>query len=132
MGKDADGACCESCRLFGGEPAPLPETPSVPLRAAHEEVRIVVQVRGEATREIAPTGPEVLVGRAQGNHVVLASGNISRRQCRFVFQDGKVIVEDTGSSCGTYVNGRKVNAAVIDENATIHVGDFTLRLRRVS
>ena len=130
MGKDADGACCESCRLFGDAPAVLEPTPSVPLRAAPEDVRILVQEKGGVVREITPTGPEVLVGRVQGNHVVLPKGNISKRQCRFVFEDGKVIVQDMASTCGTYVNGRKVRSAVIDENATIHVGDFTLRIQR--
>jgi pSer/pThr/pTyr-binding forkhead associated (FHA) protein len=130
MGKDAE-PCCESCRLFGDAP-PLTVAdapPATPLGVGFEDVRFLVTEKGGDTREVTPTGPEVWVGRVQGNHIVLPKGNISKRQCRFVFKDGKVIVVDTKSGCGTYVNGRKImSPVVVDENATIYVGDFTLRI----
>ncbi len=129
MGKDVDDACCESCRQFGGVDAVLPEPPpAIPIRAGFEQVRIVVRERGGEPREVIPTGPDVRVGRTQGNDVVLPSGAISKRQCRFLIFDDRVIVEDTRSGCGTYVDGRKVNTAELHEGSVVNVGDFELRI----
>lgn len=129
MGKDVEGACCESCRQFGGVDAVLPEAPpAIPIRAGYEQVRIVIQERGGEPREVIPSGPEVLVGRTAGNHVVLPSGTISKRQCRILFKDDRVIVQDMKSSCGTYLDGRKVNVAEVREGSVISVGDYELRM----
>ena len=132
MGKDFDDACCESCRQFGGVDAVLPEPPpAIPIRAGYEQVRIEVRERGGPAREVIPTGPEVRVGRTRGNDVVLPSGAISKRQCRFLIFDDRVVVEDTKSGCGTYVDGRKVNTAELAEihvGSVVNVGDFELRI----
>lgn len=135
MGKDAEGACCESCRQFGGENAVLPAPPpEIPIRAGYERVRIVVTTKGRSrageAREVIPTGPEVLVGRVDSNHVVLRDGTISKRQCKFVFEDERVIVQDMQSACGTYVDGRKVRVAEVHEGSVISMGDFELRIIR--
>jgi hypothetical protein len=126
MGKDVD-ACCDACRQFGDpervvEVAPLPD-----LRAHHQRVRI--RVTGRSQFEVVPTGPEVSVGRVQGNAVVLPSGEISKRQCRIVFKDGQAIVVDTGSACGTYVDGRKIRGpTVLRDGSVIYAGDWQLRV----
>jgi pSer/pThr/pTyr-binding forkhead associated (FHA) protein len=127
MGKDAE--CCEACRLFEHE-APVPAAaPAPPMQAGHERVKIVVSEKGGSGREHVPAGPEVTVGRVQGNDIVLPKGNVSKRTCRFVFKDGKVIVVDLKSSCGTYVNGRKITApTVLPDGAMVYVGDFALRV----
>lgn len=130
MGKDVDGACCDTCRQFGDPDAVLPEPPPpIAIGTTYDRVRILVRERGGEEREVIPSGPIVWVGRVQGNDVVLASGTISKRQCRFVFKDdGRVIVEDMKSTCGTYVNGRKQNVAEIHEGSVVSMGDFQLRV----
>src|ERR1044071_8879414 len=99
MGKDVDGACCDACRQFGDQSA-VPEAPPVPeLRATHERVIIRVMERGGEPTDYRPTGPEVRIGRVQGNDIVLPKGNVSKRASAIVFEDDKVIVVDLKSSC---------------------------------
>jgi pSer/pThr/pTyr-binding forkhead associated (FHA) protein len=130
VGKDVDGACCDTCRQFGHVDAVLPEPPSpVAIGTTYDRARILVRERGGEDREVIPSGPIVVVGRVPGNDVVLRSGTISKRQCRFVFkEDGRVLVEDMKSSCGTYVNGRKQSVAEIHEGSVVSMGDFELRV----
>jgi urease accessory protein UreE len=128
MGKDVD-ACCDACRQFG-DPERVVETVALPdLRAHHERVRI--RVTGRTQFDVVPTGPEVSIGRVQGNTVVLPSGEISRRQCRIVFKDGHAIVVDMNSACGTYVDGLKIHApTVLRDGSVIYAGDWQLRVVR--
>jgi hypothetical protein len=129
MGKDTDGPCCESCRQFSGENPVLPEPPPpVPIAASYAQVRIVVRERGGEPFEITPTRPEVCVGRVKGNDVVLPRGSISKRQCRFVFKDDRVFVQDMKSGCGTYLDGRKVDVGEVRAGSVISIGDFELRI----
>ena len=129
MGKDVDGACCDTCRQFGHADAVLPEPPPpVAIGTTFERARILVRERGGEEREVIPAGPVVWVGRVQGNDVVLRSGTISKRQCRFVFKDGRVFVQDMKSGCGTYVNGRKADVAEVHAGTVVSMGDFQLRI----
>ena len=97
-------------------------------RVDPRQIRILVNEKGGPAYEVTPTGTEVNVGRVSGNDVVLRDGTISKRQCRFVFEDGKVLVQDLKSSCGTYLDGRKVDVAVVGEGSVVSVGDFELRV----
>jgi pSer/pThr/pTyr-binding forkhead associated (FHA) protein len=131
MGKDAhEDVCCHTCELFGdAEPPPVVvETPTLEVTEP-KRLKILVRGRGGAEREYVPTSTEITVGRVTGNDIVLPHGTISKRQARFVLQDGKVILVDLKSGCGTYVNGRKITSPVVlREDATVHMGDFMLRV----
>ena len=131
MGKDAhEDACCHTCQLFGRAESP-PALVDAPVLEAIEPKRLKIMVteRGEEPKAYVPAGSEVTIGRVSGNDIVLPKGTISKRQARFVFEDGKVILADLKSACGTYVDGRKITSpVVIREGSTIHMGDFVLRL----
>lgn len=45
-----------------------------------------------------------LLGRVEGNDIVLASDSVSRRQCRFELREGAWWILDDASTGGTYVN----------------------------
>jgi predicted component of type VI protein secretion system len=126
MGKDVDD-CCEACRLFAGDaPAVLP-SPRAPLLAERAQLKLTWTEHGEE-RSMTPTGSEIVVGRAKTSDVVLASGAISRRQCRFVLDGGQVFLEDLHSSCGTYLDGHKISRAEVRDGSVVHVGDYALRI----
>jgi pSer/pThr/pTyr-binding forkhead associated (FHA) protein len=63
---------------------------------------------------------ELIVGRSSEADIVLAEEMVSRRHARIVRQDRDVIVEDFGSTNGTFVNGEKIT------QATVHIGDRIL------
>ena len=72
---------------------------------------------------------EITFGRVEGNHIVLADRNISRRHARLVIRDGKYILVDLKSTNGTYVNGRRLTSPiVIAARDQVRIGNFTIAL----
>jgi hypothetical protein len=64
------------------------------------------------------------VGRAAGNEIVITSRRVSRKHARLLRQDWRVILEDLGSTNGTYLNGERVQAPVqLRDEDRIKVGD---------
>jgi predicted component of type VI protein secretion system len=53
-------------------------------------------------------GEQLTVGRDSTNDVVINDAEISRRHARLTFQGGKYILEDLGSTNGTFVNGQRL------------------------
>lgn len=53
-------------------------------------------------------GDQLTIGRDSTNEVVINDAEISRRHARLTFQGGKYILEDLGSTNGTFVNGQRL------------------------
>ena len=53
-------------------------------------------------------GDQLTVGRDSTNGVVINDAEISRRHARLSFQGGKYVLEDLGSTNGTFVNGQRL------------------------
>src|SRR3954469_5893028 len=86
---------------------------------------IIIQEKGGEQRRMVFNKPEVTIGRAQGNDIVLPKGNVSKRHARIVLKDGKFIIVDLKSTNGTYVNGRKITSPlVVKDSDKIYIGDF--------
>lgn len=74
---------------------------------------------------------EVTVGRASGCQVALTDVTVSQLHARIFRRDGKLYVEDLGSSNGTFVNRKKVSAAVaIRRGDRVAVGSTVLEVTR--
>jgi uncharacterized protein (TIGR02996 family) len=64
-------------------------------------------------RRIVLDVPEITIGRAKGNDIVLAAGEVADRHARIVVKDGRFIAVDLRSDLGTYVNGRRMTTPVL-------------------
>ena len=51
---------------------------------------------------------EITIGRDIGNDVVINDAEVSRHHARMVKQAGSYVLEDTGSTNGTFVNGQRL------------------------
>jgi pilus assembly protein CpaF len=90
---------------------------------------VLVSEKGGAERRELFDQPEITVGRVQGNEVLLARGNVSKRHARVLYRDGRFIVTDLKSTNGTYVNGRRITqATIVRDGDKIFIGDFVLRV----
>jgi pSer/pThr/pTyr-binding forkhead associated (FHA) protein len=58
-------------------------------------------------------GDQLTVGRDSSNAVAINDGEVSRRHARLSFQGGKYVVEDLGSTNGTFVNGQRLSNPVV-------------------
>jgi hypothetical protein len=73
-------------------------------------------------------GREVTVGRSPELDLVLAEDLVSRRHARIAARGDEVVIEDLGSTNGTFVNGQKVKLARLSEGDRILVGGSILKL----
>jgi predicted component of type VI protein secretion system len=53
-------------------------------------------------------GDQLMIGRDSTNEVVINDAEVSRRHARLTFQGGKYVLEDLGSTNGTFVNGQRL------------------------
>jgi pSer/pThr/pTyr-binding forkhead associated (FHA) protein len=64
------------------------------------------------------------VGRHPESDIFLNDVTVSRQHCRFVIAEGRLMVEDSGSTNGTYVNDARVDSASLSAGDEVMVGRF--------
>lgn len=101
-------------------------------RTAVPSARVVLVVEspdGQRGREFLVSG-EATVGRAPGCAIVLTGDYVSAHHARLFERDGRVWVEDLGSTNGTLLNGRRVRrTAAMRPGDRLRIGDIVLGLR---
>ncbi|MGA7194653.1 MAG: FHA domain-containing protein [Anaerolineales bacterium] len=58
-------------------------------------------------------GDQLTIGRDSNNGVAINDAEISRKHARLTFQGGKYVLEDLGSTNGTFVNGQRLAGPVV-------------------
>ena len=58
-------------------------------------------------------GDQITIGRDSNNGVVINDSEISRKHARLTFQGGKYVLDDLGSTNGTFVNGQRLVGPVV-------------------
>jgi pSer/pThr/pTyr-binding forkhead associated (FHA) protein len=92
--------------------------------------QLVVTEGGLAGTRITLTGAPVLIGRANDSTLVLTDDYASTRHARISLQDGMWIVEDLGSTNGTYLGQRKLDGPVpLEVGVPLRIGTTVLELR---
>ncbi len=74
--------------------------------------------------------PSLVVGRADGNAIVLDDLTVSRRHARLTVDSGHLLVEDLGSAQGTFINGVRIAPNVpnlVEDDAELRFGDVAVR-----
>ena len=111
-------------------PSLAPTMPDIQVIA-----RITLQ---NGTREIPlifkPGGKRLNVGRASDNELTLNDGSVSKIHAALLMTaEGTLLVADTGSTNGTYINGRRITygeSRLIEDGDVIGFGDVEVRLRK--
>jgi len=60
--------------------------------------------------------PSYMIGREAGNEIVIEDPQVSRRHAQLTQQGHSYLIEDVGSTNGTYVNGKRVMAPTLLNN----------------
>lgn len=102
-------------------------------RAERERPRKLVILKGpESGRSLELTDEIITLGRASDSRVVLSDEYCSNRHARLVKRaDGRWLLEDMGSTNGTFLQERKVTGpTVVGIGESIRVGRTEIELRR--
>jgi hypothetical protein len=77
-----------------------------------------------------PVGDEITLGRAAGCAIVVDDTYVSQLHARVFRRDGQLLVEDLGSTNGTYLNRQRVTApAVLRRGDRLQVGATIFEVR---
>jgi pSer/pThr/pTyr-binding forkhead associated (FHA) protein len=92
--------------------------------------QLIVTEGGLQGTRIGLTGAPVLIGRANDSTLVLTDDYASTRHARISLQDGMWVVEDLGSTNGTYLGQRKLDGPVpMEVGVPLRIGKTVLELR---
>ena len=109
--------------------APRPPRPGRTARGTPQ--RLLVTAGGLAGTTIGLSDQQITIGRANDATLVLNDDYASSRHARLFPQDGQWIVEDLGSTNGTYLDRQKVTQPTpVPPGVPIRIGKTVLELRR--
>ena len=74
---------------------------------------------------VSKPGP-ILVGRHHSCDLVVPHQAVSARHCRLEFDGESQVLQDLGSSNGTFVNGKRITRETIKDGDRIHLGPVLL------
>jgi hypothetical protein len=103
------------------------------------DIQVIARITlPQGTREIPlifkPGGKRLNVGRASDNELMLNDASVSKiHGALLMTAEGTLLVADTGSTNGTYLNGRRISygeSRVIEEGDVVGFGDVEVRLRK--
>lgn len=127
-GMASDGACCGACghaEAVAKGSIRVPPSPPLVLRGG---AVVIALHAGKEIRHVA-SKRRITVGRGSAADVVIADSALSRMTFAIeIGDDGAVFVEDLGSTCGTYVNGSKVQRSGLHQRDEIRVGGTVIRV----
>jgi pSer/pThr/pTyr-binding forkhead associated (FHA) protein len=109
-----------------------PIRPARPPRGGRGTPRLLLVTGGNLTgTTINLTDQQITIGRAADATLVLTDDYASTRHARLFPQNGEWIVEDLGSTNGTYLDRAKVTGPTpVPLNVPVRIGKTVLELRR--
>ena len=109
-----------------------PQRPPRQPKPGRATPRFLVVTEGGLTgRSVDLTDQQITLGRANDATLVLNDDYASSRHARIFPQDGQWIVEDLGSTNGTYLDRQKVTRPMpVPIGVPIRIGKTVLELRR--
>jgi pSer/pThr/pTyr-binding forkhead associated (FHA) protein len=124
-------------------PAPVgsavPARPAKPDRQERKQAKqeakrpapqLIVVEPADQTGRAYQVGSEVTLGRAAGCQITVDDSFVSQLHARVFARDGRLLVEDLGSTNGTYLNRQKVSGPmVISPGDRLQVGNTVMELR---
>ncbi len=91
---------------------------------------VLVMFRSDGERRsFSVTRDMTVIGRREDCDLRIPLGEISRKHCRLVRDGDMLKIEDLGSSNGTFLNGQRVQEALLSPGDSIQVGPVVFVLQ---
>jgi|SRR5687768_12091038 len=82
-------------------------------------------MRDQGERRRFPLDLDVAtIGRGEGCDLRIPLGDVSRKHCSLIKSDDSLVIQDIGSSNGTYVNGKRIQEARLRPGDLIRIGSL--------
>ena len=91
--------------------------------------KLIIEQGPTPGQEIELAKDEFVIGRIADNDLVIPDPSISRRHARLLRQGGQTVLEDLGSSNGTYLNGQRLSAPTLLRSGDTFTLGPAIRLR---
>src|ERR1051326_2398139 len=89
----------------------------------------LVRKSGEGTLEVIELRPgSNRLGRARNNDFTIEDPTISAAHCTVIWQDGAVLVQDGGSTNGTFIDQQPIKESLLKPGQTLQLGAVQLLL----
>ena len=86
---------------------------------------VLVMFKDGKSRDFPMKGEKLTIGRSPDSDLRIPTPDVSRNHCEVLVDAGDLIVHDTGSSNGTYVNGEMVDETELSPGDQLRVGPVT-------
>jgi hypothetical protein len=133
----------------GGDPdghAPAERANDAPVQAPRSDGTSVYVIPGldgpratireirpdKSSRTISFDGRPLTIGRAGDNGIVLRDGRASRHHARIDARRGSLVLSDLGSTNGSFVNDRPIEAIALGEGDRIRIGTTILLIEAIA
>ncbi len=70
---------------------------------------------------------EVIVGRDSSCDIQIKAKSVSREHCSIESEGEELVLRDMGSSCGTFLDGQRIDSVRIEDGMEIAVGPAVLK-----
>jgi len=108
-----------------------PPTPRAAKQRKPTARQLVVVDGAAAGTSVDLTGEPITIGRADDSTIRLTDDYVSTRHARLVQQDDSWLIEDLGSTNGTYVDRQRVTSPTpVAPGVPIRIGKTVLELRK--
>lgn len=106
-----------------------PGAPVAPVAPAPAQGQLVVVEPAPQRGRTYPVGAELSIGRAAGCQITIDDTYVSQVHARVFARNGNYVVEDLGSTNGTYLNRKKVAGPMtMQRGDRLQVGNTVLEL----
>ncbi|NRB40493.1 MAG: FHA domain-containing protein [Pseudomonadales bacterium] len=85
-------------------------------------------IDGEIKGRSFKLGTQTVIGRDADSNICIPNEQLSRRHVQLIVTGGKVLLQDLNSTNGTFINGKRVEHRILDENDELRVGRITFKL----
>ncbi len=127
-GGQAAAASAAGAAAAGAADMKIPASTEVLAAKQAEELglarRVIVIASGDRAREF--TQSRVVLGRGRDTDLRIDDPNVSRKHAAIYWNDGRLMIEDLGSTNGTMVNGYPVTSTVLRPRDVVTIGDSRL------
>ena len=104
---------------------------TVPTRDSIDGPALVVRSGGgRAGESFEAIGDRALIGRSPDCDVFLDDVTVSRRHAELVRDASAYTIRDLGSLNGTFVNRRRIESAVLEDDDEVQVGKYRMTFLR--